>query len=195
MEATIYMRHDFSGFTTQRLAQLFPVILTPHDTASKARYEEEKICLTDVFGDSLVRISHIGSTAVPELLAKPTIDILLEVKESTILEPFTETLLDAGYVVNTPKGDRILYLKGYTPQGFSGQAFHIHVRNSGDWGELYFRDYLIVHPETAAEYAALKQTLLKQYEHDRDGYTDAKGLFIQNITELARKAYPNRYTP
>jgi GrpB-like predicted nucleotidyltransferase (UPF0157 family) len=148
-----------------------------------------------VFGESFVRISHIGSTAVPGLLSKPTIDILLEVDESTDLEPFTEALLDAGYVVNTPRGDRILYLKGYTPQGFVGQAMHIHVRSSGDWGELYFRDYLIAHPETASEYAALKQTLLKQYEHDRDGYTDAKSEFIRNITELARAEYPSRYTP
>ncbi len=189
------MRHDFSGFSAQRLSRLFPVILAPHDPASKTRYEEERSYLTEVFGDSLVRINHIGSTAVPELLAKPTIDILLEVGENTILEPFSETLLDAGYVVNTPPGDHILYLKGYTPQGFAGQAFHIHVRNNGDWGELYFRDYLIEHPEIASEYEALKQALLKQYEHDRDGYTNAKGMFIRNITELARAEYPGRYTP
>lgn len=189
------MRHDFSGFTPQRLSRLFPVVLAPYTPAYHARYEKEKTYLSAVFGESLVRISHIGSTAVAELLAKPTIDILLEVYEGTVLDPFTETLLEAGYVVNTPPGDRILYLKGYTPSGFSGQAMHIHVRDAGDWGELYFRDYLMAHPEAAKEYAALKQSLLQRLEYDRDGYTDAKGEFVRRVTTLARSEFPGRYTP
>jgi len=61
------------------------------------------------------------------------------------------------------------------------------VRYPGDWDEPYFRDYLIAHPETAAEYAALKIRLHKEFEHDRDGYTKAKSEFIRAVTERARK--------
>ena len=46
---------------------------------------------------------------------------------------------------------------------------------------------LISHPETAAEYAELKRRLFENYQHDRDGYTAAKGEFIKKITEKARK--------
>lgn len=189
------VRQDFSGVTAKRLAELFPVLLEEHNPAWKAHYEEEKEFLASVFSGKLVRISHIGSSSVPGLLAKPTVDILLEAAGDADLDAVTERLQDEGYAVNTPKGDLIMYLKGYTPQGFQGQAFHIHVRHSGDWGELYFRDYLLAHPETAAEYAALKTALKAQYPHDRDGYTEAKGQFVRACTERARKEFPGRYTP
>ncbi len=55
------------------------------------------------------------------------------------------------------------------------------------WDELYFRDYLIAHPEAAAEYAELKRSLFKDFEHNRDGYTEAKGAFIRTVTEKAKE--------
>ncbi|MNC42059.1 dephospho-CoA kinase/protein folding accessory domain-containing protein [compost metagenome] len=189
------MKQDFSGVTAERLAELFPVLLEEHNALWKTHYNREKEHLEAVFGGRLVRISHIGSSSVPGLLAKPTVDILLEVAGETDLDALTERMVEEGYVVNTPKGDLIMYLKGYTPQGFQGQAFHIHVRHSGDWGELYFRDYLLAHPEAAAEYAALKTALKLQYPYDRDGYTEAKGQFVRACTERARLEFPERYTP
>jgi GrpB-like predicted nucleotidyltransferase (UPF0157 family) len=189
------VKQDFSGMTAEQLSELFPVLLEKHNPGWKAHYEDEKKFLEQVFGDNLVRISHIGSSSVPGLLAKPTVDILLEAAGDTDLDAVTERMMEEGYVVNTPKGDLIMYLKGYTPQGFQGQAFHIHVRHSRDWGELYFRDYLIAHPEAAAEYAALKTGLRAQYPHDRDGYTEAKGQLVKALTERARLEFPGRYTP
>ena len=56
----------------------------------------------------------------------------------------------------------------------------------GDHDELKFRDYLIAHPEAAVEYVALKRSLFKDYEHNRDGYTDAKGAFVKRIVEKAK---------
>lgn len=189
------MRHDFSGVTPEMLKKLFPVILEEHHTEHFARYEEEKAFLISVFGPSALRISHIGSTSVPGLLAKTTVDILLEIAEDADIPAITERMRDEGYIVNHFGDDIITYIKGYTPRGFEGQSFHVHVRPLADWGELYFRDYLIEHPDTAAEYAALKRRLQPKFEYDRDGYTFAKGEFVQRITVLAREAYPNQYTP
>lgn len=81
----------------------------------------------------------------------------------------------------------LMFLKGYLPDGFAERVFHIHVRYPGDYDELYFRKYLTLHPEAAAEYVALKYELLNRFEHDRDGYTKAKTAFIRAITEKARK--------
>jgi GrpB-like predicted nucleotidyltransferase (UPF0157 family) len=80
----------------------------------------------------------------------------------------------------------MMFIRGYTPEGFKGQAFHVHVRYSGDWDELYFRDYLVAHREIVEEYGRLKITLKQQYEHDREAYTNAKTDFIKRITKLAR---------
>lgn len=187
------MRYDFSNTTAEDLAQLFPILLEEHNPKWKEYYLQEKAFLHTLLQEKLIRISHIGSSAVRGLLAKPTIDILLEVSQDIDLPAVTEIMLDAGYVVNTPKGDIIVYLKGYTPQGFCGQAIHIHVRYSGDWGELYFRDYLSAYSDIAREYAKLKSDLKKQYPNNRDGYTEAKGQFIQRYTEKAQREFLNRY--
>ena len=189
------MRQDFQHVTAGQLAELFPVLLTGHEPEWAAYYQAEKVFLQSVFQDKIMRIHHIGNTAVPGLLAKPTIDILLEVAEDCDLRPFTERMLDEGYVVNTPGSDLIMYLKGYTPQGFQGQAVHIHVRRIGDWGELYFRDYLIAYPQIQAEYAKLKLLFKSQYPNDRDAYTLAKGPFVQKYTEQARVEFGERYDP
>lgn len=189
------MRQDFSNVTGGQLARLFPVLLTDHDPRWKEYFLQEKAFLQALFGGKIIRMSYIGSSSVPGLLAKPTIDILLEIAQDTDLPPFTERMKDEGYIVNTPKNDLIMYLKGYTPRGFEGQAVHIHVRPSGDWGELYFRDYLIAHPDAAAEYAKLKLALQARYSNDRDGYTDAKAAFVQQYTQRARAEFPGRYDP
>lgn len=87
-----------------------------------------------------------------------------------------------------------MIIKGYLSDGFAEKAYNIHVRNLRDsnnqskfWDEINFRDYLIAHPETALEYADLKQNLFEYYEHNRDGYTAAKGEFIRKIMEKAIK--------
>jgi GrpB-like predicted nucleotidyltransferase (UPF0157 family) len=75
--------------------------------------------------------------------------------------------------------------KGYTPQGFAERVYHLHVRREGDWDELRFRDYLVSHPDAAAEYAALKRRLLAKHEHDRDAYTAAKTDFVRSCVAKA----------
>ncbi|MBR5266614.1 MAG: GrpB family protein, partial [Lachnospiraceae bacterium] len=83
--------------------------------------------------------------------------------------------------------------KGYTENGFAERVFHLHLRYAGDNNELYFRDYLIEYPEAAKEYEELKLRLWKEYEHDRDGYTNAKAELVKLYTDKAKILYENRY--
>lgn len=76
--------------------------------------------------------------------------------------------------------------KGYTENGFAEKVFHLHLRYMDDNDEIYFRDYLIAHPKIAEEYEALKLGLWKRFEHDRDGYTEAKSEFVKKYTALAK---------
>jgi GrpB-like predicted nucleotidyltransferase (UPF0157 family) len=189
------MRQDFSRVTEKELSEMFPVLLEPHAPFWREAYLAEERYLRKVFGEKIVRISHIGSSAVPGLISKPTIDILLEISQDTDIPAITELMRDAGYIVNTPPKDVIMYLKGYTPRGFEGQVYHIHVRYPGDWDELYFRDYLIAHPDAAEEYGKLKIKLKEKYANDRDGYTEAKGEFVRKYTGFARAEFPGRFIP
>lgn len=181
----------------ERRARIYPVILSEYNPAWPVWYTEEKTNLERLIGvGNIARISHFGSTSVPGLTAKPTIDILLEIKEDTDINKLIDALSSPDYIYlykeSTPTilapPLHLMFLKGYLHDGFAEKVYHIHVVHLGDWDErLCFRDYLISHPETAAEYAELKHRLLKDYEHDRDGYTAAKGAFINNVTEKARK--------
>ena len=67
------------------------------------------------------------------------------------------------------------------------------LKYAGDNDELYFRDYLIEHLERAKEYEELKLKLWKQFEHNRDDYTNAKTEFVKKYTEKAKVLYGNRY--
>ncbi len=57
------------------------------------------------------------------------------------------------------------------------------------WDRLFFRDYLIGHPEVAKEYADLKLSLSQVYQEDRVAYTRAKTDFIVRVTEIAKEYY------
>ena len=174
----------------EELWQLFPIILADHDPAWKSFYQTEAELLTDRFKPILTRISHIGSTAVENLLAKPTIDILLEVRENTPPDTVRQIAVEAGYTVMAEQlsGEyRLDLCKGYTPQGFADKVFHLHIRYPGDWDEIVFCEFLKANPDKAREYAQLKTGLQKRFKHNRDAYTEAKGDFIRNSVKQARK--------
>lgn len=181
-----------SEMTNEELWQLFPIIIQPHDPAWQGCYLTERAVIEAAIGAArIARISHVGSTAVPGLLAKPTVDILVEINADTDIAKLITAMETAGYGYSPQPENpapHLMFMKGYTTHGFEGQVYHVHVRYRGDWDELYFRDYLITHPEVAAEYGRLKADLAQQYKHDRDGYTHAKTDFVRRITGLARAA-------
>ena len=179
----------------ERRARIYPVILSEYNPAWPEWYAEEKANLERLVEiENIARISHFGSTAVPGLTAKPTIDILLEISEAadidkliTSLSPYYIYLKEesAPTVLTPPL--HLMFLKGYLSDGFAEKVYHIHVVRAGDWDErLLFKDYLIAHPEIATEYASLKRALFEKFEFDRDGYTAAKGVFIKQITDKAK---------
>jgi len=184
------MPKKLEQMSPEELGQLFPIILTEPDPAWPAIYRDEAGRIREKLpAGYLADIQHIGSTAVPGLISKPTIDILVEVHEDTVSETIITCLTALGYIY-IPKAENppphMLFVKGYTAQGFRGQAFHLHVRYPGDWDEPLFRDYLKAHPESRKAYEQLKFKLSVTYQNDRDGYTEAKTDFIQNIMQHAR---------
>ncbi|MDM5152764.1 GrpB family protein [Bacillus sp. DX1.1] len=193
------MGKELSEMTLEELWELFPIILKEHNTDYKDWYEIEKRKLLSCLDEkNIMRISHIGSTAVEGLIAKPIVDILLEIDNGSNIEQLTNTLLHNGWLLMSSQSNpcmKIAFNKGYTKEGFAEKVYHLHVRYYHNWNELYFRDYLIEHEEVAKEYGKLKLGLIEEYEHDRDGYTDAKSNFILKHTEKAKEEYADKYNP
>ena len=186
------MSKKLSEMSLEELWQLFPIFLTEHKICWAEWYAEEKAVLEEIIPQA-ERINHIGSTAVSFIWAKPIIDILVEVPEKYDLHNIRNTLVNNGYICMSQSTDRVSLNKGYTESGFAERVFHLHLRYAGDNDELYFRDYLIEHPHIAIEYEKMKLKLWKEYEHNRDEYTNAKTEFIQSYTEKAKSLYRNRY--
>jgi GrpB-like predicted nucleotidyltransferase (UPF0157 family) len=191
------MNKDLDEMTNEERWRLFPIILSKHKPEWKGKYLKEKTVLEKSIGrENIIRINHFGSTAIPGLIAKPTIDILVEIKDGSDTQRVISNMQSSGYIyVEQPDNPapHMMFLKGYTRKGFKGQTFHVHIRYRGDWDELYFRDYLLLHPDIAEEYGKLKMELKKKYEYNRDGYTDSKTSFIKRITKLARAEMPVKY--
>jgi len=179
----------------ERLARLYPIVLSEYNPEWPQWFSEEKAELERLIDEDIIfKISHFGSTSVPNLLAKPTIDILLEINEGADIDRLIAALDTSDYIylheesaptIKTPPL-HLRFVKGYLADGFAERVYHIHVVRSGGWLErLLFRDYLIAHPEIAAEYGELKCRLFKDFEYDRDGYTEAKGEFVRSVTAKA----------
>lgn len=186
------MNKKLSDMSLEELWQLFPIILTEHRIYWKEWYIEEENFLKKVIPQA-VRISHIGSTAISSICAKPIIDILMEVPKECSLSSCKDLIVKNGYICMGQSADRFSFNKGYTEHGFAERVFHLHLRYVGDNNELYFRDYLIENPDIANEYEKLKLKLWKEYEHNRDGYTNAKAEFIKKYTNEAARIYGDRY--
>lgn len=188
------MGKDLSEMTLEELWELFPIFLVEHDDRWEVYYDEIEKELTGLLSDQhVVRISHIGSTAVQDIWAKNIVDVMVEIPENNSMKDVARILEQNGFTIMSAEANRISLNKGYTENGFADKVYHIHLRYAGDNDELFFRDYLNDHTDVAKEYEALKLRLWKQYEHNRDAYTNAKTDFITKWTAEAQKEYGDRY--
>jgi GrpB-like predicted nucleotidyltransferase (UPF0157 family) len=193
-EGVKLMKKHLSEMTLEELWELFPIFLTEHQLCWDAWYHEELCNLQQLLpAREIVRISHIGSTAVKLIWAKPIVDILVETTPDSDWEAVKNKLLQGGYLCMLENSRQISLNKGYTENGFAEKVYHLHLRREGDNDELYFRDYLLDHLQAAKAYEELKLNLWKKYPHNRDAYTQSKTDFIRKYTQEARKLYGRRY--
>jgi GrpB-like predicted nucleotidyltransferase (UPF0157 family) len=164
-----------------------PVVIVDYDRHWLDLYAEEKTLILGAIGRWLVAIEHIGSTSVRGLAAKPIIDIMVGVRSLDDAQHCIAPLATVGYVF---KPDDTMPARRYFNKGPQSDHHHLHMVEEGGhiWqNQLLFRDYLRAHPETAAEYAALKRGLAGRFGADREGYTEAKTEFIQSVLRAARE--------
>jgi GrpB-like predicted nucleotidyltransferase (UPF0157 family) len=141
--------------------------------------------LRAALGDVALRIDHVGSTAVPGLDAKPIIDVLISVAGLEPLDAYLGPLESLGFRYRPDNPDRS---KRYFRESPGARRTHIHVMRAGSWQQqllLLFRDYLRAHDDDAKPYAELKRELALRFGEDRNGYTEAKGPFIWEVTAKA----------
>jgi GrpB-like predicted nucleotidyltransferase (UPF0157 family) len=170
------------------------VEVVSHNPAWVVLFQTEADALAIVFGDQLVAIHHIGSTAIPGIGAKPILDILVEVWDIQKVDGLNHDMEKLGY---QPRGEYGIPGRRYFVKK-SGEVHthHVHTFQSDNpqvERHLNFRDYLVIHLQDALAYSQLKEDLARQYPEDMDGYVAGKNDFIQNIDEKALKWKQNLY--
>lgn len=170
-----------------------PIELVAYDPAWSAIAALEIKKLRSILpSQHIIDIQHVGSTAIPGMIAKPVIDIQIAVDSlDAIKQSAIQILTSQDYIYwdKNPDSERMLFIKGMPPFG-EKRTHHVHIvePTSKHWsGKILFRDYLINHPEKAREYTDLKLKLEKQYKYDREKYTDEKTAFVNHILNLAKE--------
>ncbi|ETX02312.1 MAG: hypothetical protein ETSY1_04020 [Candidatus Entotheonella factor] len=137
-----------------------------------------------VAGDLFAGLQHVGSTAVPDLPAKPIIDIAAGICTPDVVPELLELMPTIGYLYcgdGTNGGH--LFVKESSPDV---RTIHVHVveHNGTQWRNyLLFRNLLRQDPDIRRQYAALKQELGERFCDDRPSYTASKHDFIWGILE------------
>jgi GrpB-like predicted nucleotidyltransferase (UPF0157 family) len=162
------------------------VKLAPNDPEWSQSFAEEAKKLQLVFGDFAVAIEHIGSTAIPAILAKPIVDIGIIVPSLKQAINYRDKLKDIGYVMkeNDNREERLFFMKG--SEELRTHYLHIGEKGSGYVEDMVrFRDFLNNHEEIAKEYSDLKQKLCDAYSDNREHYTEQKKEFVKDVLAKA----------
>jgi GrpB-like predicted nucleotidyltransferase (UPF0157 family) len=157
------------------------VQVVEHDPIWKDAFDAEADKIAHALGDLVVRIHHIGSTAIPGIHAKPIIDILLEVDDITLLDDRSSAIEQLGYEGMGEFGiPGRRYFRKDNSLGIRTHQIHTFQAGSSEVDRhLAFRDYMIAHPKEARAYADLKRKLAMQHPEDIEAYMDGKDPYIK----------------
>jgi len=152
----------------------------------KNMYKEESEKIKNILNDIIIDIHHIGSTAIPGIIAKPVIDILVEVKDIEGVDQYNHKMEELGYEA---MGEYGIPKRRFFRKGGNNRTHHIHIFQTGNEEierHINFKEYLIAHPDKAWEYSKLKEELVNKYTYGVENYTNGKSDFIKEIDRKAK---------
>ena len=155
----------------------------------KQSFRREAKKIKKIFGKDALDIQHVGSTAIPGILAKPIVDIALIVQSLQKTKRRGKKLREIGYEIkkNDTKKGRLFFTKG--PEEKRTHYLHVGEVGSGYAEDMIlFRDYLRKHKGAARTYSLLKEKLVRKYAGIRGIYTAKKEKLIKEMIGKAKKS-------
>lgn len=160
------------------------VVLADPDPAWAQRYEQEAARIGGALGNRVLEIEHVGSTSVPNLPAKPVIDVLLIVAAPAEESSYVPDLEQAGYELRIREPDWYEHRVLCTPE--RDVNVHIFGPDSPEPARmLAFRDRLRAVPEERELYARTKRELAARDWPTVQHYADAKNEVVDQIMARA----------
>jgi len=163
------------------------ITLAEYDPRWPALFDREAARIRAVLGDTAARVEHVGSTSVPGLAAKPIIDILLAVPDSSDEQAYVPALEAAGYVLRVREPD------WFEHRLFKGPdtSINLHVFSVGAAEidrMLLFRDWLRADDADRDAYLQVKRDLARRPWRHVQHYADSKTAIVQQIMARASAA-------
>ncbi|RXK18328.1 GrpB family protein [Macrococcus sp. DPC7161] len=169
------------------MAELRKVEVVPYDEKWIDQFNSEKDIILSIIGNEVLKVEHIGSTSIPGLSAKPTIDVLVVVRDIECIDHFNSLFESKGYSVHGENG--IIGRRYFSKKDGTKHLVHVHIYDVTNEYEINrhiaFRDYLIHHPNKAKAYGDLKEDLAVKYPFNIEGYIDGKHELVQRFTDEA----------
>jgi GrpB-like predicted nucleotidyltransferase (UPF0157 family) len=162
------------------------IYLAPYDPVWPSLFARLAKHIYEALGDRLLLLEHVGSTSVPGLSAKPIIDMVLAVADSSDELSYVKPLEEKGYTLRIREPDWYEHrlLKPPDVQG------NLHVFSSGCEEieqMLLFRDWLRSHSDDRLLYEETKRKLAARTWKYTQNYADAKSEVVQEILARARR--------
>jgi GrpB-like predicted nucleotidyltransferase (UPF0157 family) len=159
--------------------------LAEYDPSWPKRYQRHAELIKEALGEALLSIEHVGSTSVPDLAAKPIIDILVVVGDSSDESSYLPPLTRAGYRLRVREPEWHEHRMFRTPE----LDVHVHVFSRGCSEVermLAFRDQLRHSSGDRLRYEAVKRELAARPWSDMDAYATAKTEVVESILASSR---------
>lgn len=162
------------------------IYLAPYDPEWPSLFAQLEARIRAALGDDVLLLEHVGSTAIPGLSAKPIIDIVLAVADSSDEAAYVPRLEAEGYSLRIREPDWYEHRLLKPPD----QSAHLHVFSEG-CGEIermvLFRDWLRNHAGDRLRYEGAKRELAARTWKYRQNYADAKTAVIHEIMARAHR--------
>ncbi|MBT7609647.1 MAG: GrpB family protein [Bacteriovoracaceae bacterium] len=151
--------------------------------------EEAQYLMSILPEDCLLEFHHIGSTAIPDMPAKPIIDlgIMITCFEDAKLK-IQPILQENGYeyIWREDRTPPFMTFIKRNDEGIRTHHVHLAEEEHNFWDRLYFREYLKQNRDEARKYFQLKDELCKKYPTDREAYTEGKSNYVKEVTAVAK---------
>ena len=162
-----------------------PVIVLDYNPNWPMLFQSLRNRIAGALGDMTATIEHVGSTAVPDLVAKPIIDIDVLLASETMLAAAIDRLASLGYIHRGNLGipEREAF---FAPVNDPPHHLYVCPPGSAEFRRhIAFRDYLRAHPKDAKSYGDLKIALAERFREDRSAYNAAKTHLVGELTSQA----------
>lgn len=162
------------------------ITVVPYDPEWPLHFLRIKRELEQLYSGLMPTFHHIGSTSVPQLAAKPKIDLHAAFVDETALGKAIERTKDLSeYTFHGDKYNDRSWTFTSGKGSYGARLYLCMADNVVLRARILFRDYLRSHPDRADAYAALKLRLMREARDDWDYYTGGKSAFVLETVQLA----------